>query len=519
MKLRAGYLFLTVVVVTISLAMPAVAQGREALGESAQEAAGVVTGRVSDAWTGEAITDGRVAISPWDAGQEWHPVATTSLSNGEYRFSNLEAGRYRVLATSPDYVAYYSDAFWLGPGQVLTIDLSPVPTYGAVVAGIVCEVETATGMCILPDGDAPSPANAVAGVAVEARSTTGSLLGATTTDRWGWFRLEDLLPGTIVVSSAAPPGMELVDPVRYTLGRYEAIWETELKIMRVDTHLGLDSSVAPATAAPGEEVSLRLVATFLEADPSADPFDVTGVRVGVHLPPDVVYVGHTGEGRFDPSEGLWTIDELPNLGRAEMTIMVTVSNEGVHRLHAEIAASDWPDRAATYGDGRGDDFTEVSVEVRTPAPVDQAEIGGIVWLDGDGDGTRSGDERGLEGVTVLATVEGAPALPTVTGADGIYRFTELPAGVYRVSLQSNTLPEDVAAPETSYVLTLEAESAYLTADFGCTAVGGVSAWWFIGGGAAVAFLGLALLAGSLYYRRRGTPQPVDAESMPESVPV
>lgn len=74
----------------------------------------------------------------------------------------------------------------------------------------------------------------------------------------------------------------------------------------------------------------------------------------------------------------------------------------------------------------------------------QAAFGDRVWLDVDGDGLQDAGEPGLVGVTItatwggpdgdLATTADNATLTTVTGVDGIYGFTALPAGPWRVAV-------------------------------------------------------------------------------------
>ncbi len=71
-------------------------------------------------------------------------------------------------------------------------------------------------------------------------------------------------------------------------------------------------------------------------------------------------------------------------------------------------------------------------------PAGTGRIGDLVWLDADEDGVLDAGENGLPGITVTLeiTVAGAwtPVATTTTDASGLYTFTGLIAGDYRVTV-------------------------------------------------------------------------------------
>ncbi|RLC14201.1 MAG: hypothetical protein DRI57_14825, partial [Deltaproteobacteria bacterium] len=100
------------------------------------------------------------------------------------------------------------------------------------------------------------------------------------------------------------------------------------------------------------------------------------------------------------------------------------------------------------------------------------DLGYLVWLDKDGDGMPSADE-GLPNVTLrLHDGQGLMLVSTDTDENGNYLFPNLPAGNYRITVDTDTLPDDAAAfsdPDgvlDSLTDIVDQSSDYLDADFG-----------------------------------------------------
>lgn len=114
-----------------------------------------------------------------------------------------------------------------------------------------------------------------------------------------------------------------------------------------------------------------------------------------------------------------------------------------------------------------------------------ASLGNRLWFDGDDDGVQdavSPSEPGISGVTVTLVWGGqdgdvnTPAdnlvLSTVTGADGVYSFGNLPSGNYRVTVDDSSLPNGITTPTFDLDGTGTADTADATLAIGENRVDG-----------------------------------------------
>lgn len=97
-----------------------------------------------------------------------------------------------------------------------------------------------------------------------------------------------------------------------------------------------------------------------------------------------------------------------------------------------------------------------------------ASIGDLVWYDLNNDGLYQTGEPGLANVTVNLAFANGVVLTTTTNANGNYLFEGLRAGVYTVTVNTNTLPTGYALTtnNTPLALTLAAGDSVRNADFG-----------------------------------------------------
>ena len=109
----------------------------------------------------------------------------------------------------------------------------------------------------------------------------------------------------------------------------------------------------------------------------------------------------------------------------------------------------------------------------TTAPPVTYSVGDRVWKDTDGDGVQDSGETGISNVTVqLLNSSGTVIASDVTDSNGIYGFTNVPAGTYSVKVVSSSLPSgytqtfDLDGTATPHIVTGPLTENHSDVDFG-----------------------------------------------------
>ena len=98
-----------------------------------------------------------------------------------------------------------------------------------------------------------------------------------------------------------------------------------------EADLGIEKSVSPANAGPGDTVVFEIKVT------NHGPNDATGVKVSDQLPSGYTYVSDDGGGAYASSTGVWTIGNLANGARATLQITATVNASGDRKNTATVS--------------------------------------------------------------------------------------------------------------------------------------------------------------------------------------
>ncbi len=184
------------------------------------------------------------------------------------------------------------------------------------------------------------------------------------------------------------------------------------------------------------------------------------------------------------ADGSYTFPNLPN-----GTYTVIVDESSLPPQYSQTEDWDELPGACTICDGsasvtiNGGDESGIDFGYE---PAGYGTIGDFVWQDNNGDGYQQAGEPGLPNVTVNLYVDYGDGdgyvlvATTVTDADGLYSFGNLPPGNYSVEVDTADpdLPTDgygnpmVTTTPTTVDVTLVSGQTYLDADFGF-APGGV----------------------------------------------
>ncbi len=129
-------------------------------------------------------------------------------------------------------------------------------------------------------------------------------------------------------------------------------------------------------------------------------------------------------------------------------------------------------------------------------------IGDTVWSDENANGIQDNGEKGIAGARVRLTLPDGSTIETTTNANGLYLFSALPAGTYKVELIMSSLPTPsegnlkLTTPGLFNVTLAEGQS-FLAADFGVVATlpdTGLSSDQFAIVGIALVIIGTTALA-------------------------
>ena len=337
-----------------------------------------------------------VTLTGTDANGNPVTLTTTTDANGNYQFTNVPPGSYSITITPP-------------PGQIVTnpnpqiVNLQP----GQTINNIDFGVTVTTGIIgdrvfndFNGDGVQTGSEPGIAGVTVNLLDAGNNVIATTTTDANGFYRFTSLAPGSYTVNIVNPPGFTInttpaSQPV--TLAAGQSIDTVDFGLRQAPATIGnlvFQDTNGNGVQDAGEPGISGI--TVILRDPNGNVIattttDANGNYQFVNVPPGINY----------------TVTLVPPTGFAPTTPSLVTVNPPIGGAGV-----------ANFG--------------LQPAP---GAIGDTVFNDANGNGVQDPGEVGFGGVVVtLRDAAGTVIATAVTDANGNYRFNNLPAGTYTVTL-------------------------------------------------------------------------------------
>lgn len=404
-------------------------------------------------------------------------VAGTTITdaNGNYQFSNVSAGNYRVGFTLPaGFVFSGKDAggddavdsdvntsgINFGKTDLFTLAAGEVKTN--VDAGLVASPSTASvgdrvWNDVNQDGRQDAGEPGIGGVTVQLYTTgpdgiAGNgddvLVTTTVSDAYGNYMFTGISNGQYYVKFTPPVGYSIspanvgtndyIDSDINAAGVTTAFYVTGGVPVDITWDAGMYPASVAGTASIGDKVWNDVNGHGIQ---DAGEPGVAGVAVVLYnssgSPVDTVFTDINGNYRF------------VNLAAGNYTVGFNNLPTGFGFTGQDLGGNDNTDsdvnpstgRTGTIAVAAGAAITNVDAGIRPGTPAGTATVGNRVWYDLNNNGIQEPGELGISGVTVTLRDAGSDGIfgngddvlrTTTTDALGNFIFTGLPAGNYRV---------------------------------------------------------------------------------------
>jgi large repetitive protein len=372
-------------------------------------------------------------------------ATTTTNSNGEYTFSNLAPGSYRVVETQPTSLNDGKDtpgtggstqtsttndqiSVTLASGSMNSVDNNfgeRTPGTASIAGSVWWDKLNVNGI----QNSNATLEPPLQGVTIELLNSSGTVVATTTTNASGDYSFTGLDAGTYSVREVQPAGyLDGID----RLGATNAGPISPL----ADTHAGITLTTGQAVT----EVN------FAEESPAVPGATISGT----------VYLDTNNSGTIQATEGkLAGIKvDLFEATTGEFVATTTTDSNGTYSFSGLFAGQyrvvegptpGFTDGIDTAGTGGTSQTVSANDEITVTVPTNGASTGnnfgerpgsisGIVYVDTDDSGLRASGEPIIGGVTLrLLDASGAVVATTTTDpTTGAYTFGDLPAGDYTV---------------------------------------------------------------------------------------
>jgi hypothetical protein len=389
-------------------------------------------------------------------------TTTTTDANGNYVFTNLPVGSYKVSVTDPDsYVptvasAGSDPALDSSTGNATSSNLTTDGASDMTLDFGFVSPKVSVGNFVWLDTDRDGIQDAgelgIAGVTLTITKADGSAVTdvfgnpvtTTTTDADGAYMFANLPAGSYKVLVTDPAGLIPTVPNSgdSTKDSNTGFATSSLLTFEGDSDLTLHFGfVVPAVSVgnrvwedsnrdgrqtSGETGIAGVTLTITKADGSA----VTDV------------FGNAVTTTTTDANGLYSFDNLP-LGSYKVTVTNPAGFAATTALVGSDRALDSSTGNATSANLTAHGESDLTLDFGFILP--KVSVGNFVWLDTDNDGLQDSGEPGIAGVTLsITTTNGSPVtdifgvtvLPVVTDSNGAYVFDDLPLGTYKVTVSN-----------------------------------------------------------------------------------
>lgn len=293
----------------------------------------------------------------------------------------------------------------------------------------------------------------VAGITVSLYNGSGTLIGTTTTDAYGYYLFDNLVAGTYTVGFTLPANYTFTqqnttagdgsgtatdsDPITTagaTFGRTRTITLTAGQL-QLNVDAGIKFNTPPVTQSVGDRVWLDngggVPANAANGIQDASEPGVAGVTVTLYDNSGTA-VGTT----ITDANGNYLFTNVPvgvnyTVGFSLPVGMVFSPLTGVLSGTTNSDVNTTTGRTVPFNVNSGDNITYVDAGIYTQSTAN-ASLGDRVWEDINHDGIQDLNEPGIGAVTVNLYNGGTLIATTKTDAYGYYMFTNLAPGNYVV---------------------------------------------------------------------------------------
>ncbi|MDJ0843839.1 MAG: SdrD B-like domain-containing protein [Crocosphaera sp.] len=414
-----------------------------------------------------------------------NPITTTTDVNGEYAFTGLIPGEYKVMFVAPEGFEFTepnvgdddtvdSDA---DPenGMTQTIVLESGDFNGTLDAGLI--QRGGLGDFVFYDinqnGLQDAGEEGIAGVTVLLLDADGNQLDSTTTDESGAYSFNNLAPGQYKVQFTQPDGFEFVSP--FLVGNNPEIdSDADPTNNLMSGVISLESGEFNNTIDAGFYRRTKPGIDIEKATNGEDADNPTGPEIPVGETATFTYeVTNTGDIALDNVEVIDDNGTPDDTSDDFAPTFVGGDTDGDGKLDVGEVWEYEATRTVTEGQysnigmvtGHAPNGTIVmDMDPSNHFGLKLAKIGDFVWHDLDGNGIQNEGEPGIAGATViLLDANGNLLQTTTTDGSGMYMFNDLnPLLTYTVTFDTPTGFDSVSPRQVGNDPTIDSDG--LTSD-------------------------------------------------------